>query len=161
MEESRPGHWFDGGGSRVQRWTLKFSAEVLPRFDISSYSTAWPSFRVERPALSTADICTNTSLPPPLRLNKPVAFGRVEHFTVPLAIASSPGEGWPAHLGRHGQSIGLADDGGLYTAPSGNGVAPGCTVGRNSGGGGQPSVDAAVPARRKASGGRRESQAEA
>src|SRR5262249_13040453 len=45
-----------GGRLMDQCWTLRFSAEVLPRFDTSSYSTTWPSLRVVRPALSTAEI---------------------------------------------------------------------------------------------------------
>ena len=36
--------------------TLRFSADVLPRLVTSSYSTAWPSLRVLRPARSTAEI---------------------------------------------------------------------------------------------------------
>ena len=43
-------------GYRSQRETLRFSAEVLPRFETSSYSTTWPSFRPGRPALSTAEM---------------------------------------------------------------------------------------------------------
>jgi hypothetical protein len=39
-----------------QRWTLRFSADVLPRFDASSYSTTCPSFSVVRPARSTAEM---------------------------------------------------------------------------------------------------------
>src|SRR5579872_5914543 len=48
-----------------QRETLRFSAEVLPLLATSSYSTTWPSLRPLRPALSTAEIWTNTSFPPP------------------------------------------------------------------------------------------------
>jgi hypothetical protein len=47
-----------------QRCTLRFSADVLPLFETSSYSTACPSLRLLRPARSTAEMCTNTSLPP-------------------------------------------------------------------------------------------------
>src|SRR5258708_39002800 len=48
----------------VWRQTLRFSAEVLPRLATSSYSTVCPSLSVERPAFSTAEILTKTSLPP-------------------------------------------------------------------------------------------------
>src|ERR1700733_14753192 len=53
------------GAPHAVHFTLRFSAEVLPLFATSSYSTCWPSLRVDRPALSTAEIWTNTSLPPP------------------------------------------------------------------------------------------------
>src|SRR5436190_19090663 len=43
---------------------LRFSADVLPRLVTSSYSTVWPSLSVPRPARSTAEIWTNTSLSP-------------------------------------------------------------------------------------------------
>src|SRR5262249_10831946 len=39
-----------------QRCTLRFSADVLPLFETSSYSTICPSFRPLRPAFSTAEI---------------------------------------------------------------------------------------------------------
>src|SRR5262245_14679892 len=68
-ETGTPRHssvWAGRGGRLLdQCWTLRFSAEVLPRFDTSSYSTTWPSLSVVRPALSTAEIWTKTSLPPP------------------------------------------------------------------------------------------------
>src|ERR1700722_9948305 len=51
--------------SESHRETLRFSADDLPRFSTTSYSTAWPSFNVLSPARSTAEMCTNTSLPPP------------------------------------------------------------------------------------------------
>jgi hypothetical protein len=57
------------GGSAAagesHRETLRFSADDLPRFSTTSYSTAWPSFNEVSPARSTAEMCTNTSLPPP------------------------------------------------------------------------------------------------
>src|SRR5665213_2856362 len=40
--------------------TLRFSAELLPRFSTISYSTCWPSLSVLSPARSTAEMCTNT-----------------------------------------------------------------------------------------------------
>src|SRR3979411_1793862 len=70
--------------------TLRFSAEVLPRLATSSYSTVCPSLSVERPAFSTAEICTNTSLPPLLGWINPKPLVGLNHFTVPLAITSSP-----------------------------------------------------------------------
>src|SRR5712692_749232 len=45
--------------------TLRFSADDFPRLLTISYSTCWPSLSVLRPALSTAEIWTNTSCPPP------------------------------------------------------------------------------------------------
>src|SRR6266567_99465 len=48
-----------------QRDTLRFSADCLPRFSTISYSITCPSLRELRPARSTAEIGTNTSLPPP------------------------------------------------------------------------------------------------
>src|SRR4051812_16191118 len=72
------------------RQTLRFSAEVLPRLATSSYSTVWPSLSVDRPAFSTAEIWTNTSLPPPLGWMNPYPLVGLNHFTVPLAIHESP-----------------------------------------------------------------------
>jgi hypothetical protein len=45
--------------------TLRFSADVLPLFATSWYSTIYPSLRLLRPAFSTAEMWTKTSLPPP------------------------------------------------------------------------------------------------
>src|SRR5438270_503267 len=55
------------GSSRSRSTTLMptISADVLPLFGTSSYSTICPSFRLLSPALSTAEIWTNTSFPPP------------------------------------------------------------------------------------------------
>ena len=39
---------------RSQRWAFRFSNEVLPRLETSSYSTVCPSFKVAKPAFSTA-----------------------------------------------------------------------------------------------------------
>src|SRR5438270_7173091 len=75
---------------RRQRQTLRCSAEVLPRLATSSYSTVCPSLSVERPAFSTAEICTNTSLPPVEGWMNPNPLVGLNHFTVPLAITSSP-----------------------------------------------------------------------
>src|SRR6195952_1947683 len=77
-------------GLRCERQTLRCSAEVLPRLATSSYSTVCPSLSVERPAFSTAEICTNTSLPPLLGWMNPKPLVGLNHFTVPLAITSSP-----------------------------------------------------------------------
>src|SRR5689334_13065799 len=70
--------------SRAWRQTLRFSAEVLPRLATSSYSTVCPSLSVERPAFSTAEICTKTSLPPVLGWINPKPLVGLNHFTVPL-----------------------------------------------------------------------------
>jgi hypothetical protein len=45
--------------------TFKFSADSLPRFATMSKLTFAPSCKLERPAFSTAEMWTNTSLPPP------------------------------------------------------------------------------------------------
>src|SRR5438552_11372352 len=45
--------------------TLRFSADSFPRLLTISYWTIWPSLRLCRPAFSTAEMWTNTSLPPP------------------------------------------------------------------------------------------------
>src|SRR5260364_392575 len=44
-------------------YTFRFSAELLPRLAISSYSIVWPSLRVVSPAFCTAEIWTKMSLP--------------------------------------------------------------------------------------------------
>src|SRR5580704_4960637 len=72
-----------------QRDTFRFSADVLPLLATSSYSTTCPSFRPVRPALSIAEICTNTSFPPPCGAINPYPFCELNHFTVPLAISVS------------------------------------------------------------------------
>src|SRR6202000_2843497 len=66
----------------------RFSALVLPRIlsVLSSKLTFWPSARPERPARSTALMCTNTSLPPSLGWMKPKPFWPLNHFTVPVVI---------------------------------------------------------------------------
>jgi hypothetical protein len=45
--------------------TLRFTADVFPRFSSISYSICCPSLSALNPARSTAEMCTNTSLPPP------------------------------------------------------------------------------------------------
>src|SRR5262245_40409272 len=52
--------WMSRRGQRV----LRFSADCLPRLLTTSYSIVWPSLRELKPARSTAEIWTNTSLPP-------------------------------------------------------------------------------------------------
>jgi hypothetical protein len=44
---------------------LRLTADSFPRLLSISYSTVWPSFSELRPARSTAEMWTNTSLPPP------------------------------------------------------------------------------------------------
>src|SRR5215472_11764649 len=53
-------------GWRIYHLARRFTADVFPRFSSSSNSTCWPSLSELRPARSTAEICTNTSLPPPV-----------------------------------------------------------------------------------------------
>ena len=60
--------------SHSDQRTLKFSAEVLPLFETSSNSMACPSLSPLRPARSTAEMWTNTSLPPPRGWMKPCPF---------------------------------------------------------------------------------------
>src|SRR5215813_3212482 len=49
-----------GDGAQPTRRLTAENFPLLPR--ASSYSTCWPSFRVESPARSTAEMCTKTSL---------------------------------------------------------------------------------------------------
>ena len=68
VRDTGPGRGFlraDVSFRLSQRCTLRFSADVLPLLGTSSYSTICPSFRPLRPAFSTAEMWTNTSLPPP------------------------------------------------------------------------------------------------
>src|SRR5689334_5953021 len=55
------------GGLRRQNGhlTLRLTADSFPRLLSISYSTVCPSFSDLRPARSTAEMWTNTSLPPP------------------------------------------------------------------------------------------------
>src|ERR1700710_862786 len=48
--------------------------------------TFWPSFRVRMPAASTAETCTNTSLPPPSGEMKPKPLAALKNFTVPMVM---------------------------------------------------------------------------
>src|SRR3974377_510469 len=51
---------------RICRYlTLRLAADCLPRSLSISYSMVCPSLRQRRPARSTAEMWTNTSLPPP------------------------------------------------------------------------------------------------
>ena len=50
--------------SRAPHFTRRFSADSLPRLGTISNVTLAPSGRPSRPAFSTAEIWTNTSLPP-------------------------------------------------------------------------------------------------
>src|SRR4029079_15072274 len=65
--------------------SLRFYADSLPLLATSSYSTCAPSLSVFKPARSTAEICTNTSLPPPCGWMNPYPLVGLNHFTVPLA----------------------------------------------------------------------------
>jgi hypothetical protein len=57
-----------------QRAALRFSADVLPRFETSSNSTVCPSFKPGKPARSTAGMWTKTSLPPSSGWMNPYPF---------------------------------------------------------------------------------------
>jgi hypothetical protein len=58
VHQNEKSHRCRAGAIRTesQRETLRFSAEVLPRLETSSYSTTCPSFKPGRPALSTAEM---------------------------------------------------------------------------------------------------------
>ena len=59
-------------GSRLRTYfTRRFSADSLPRLETISNVTLAPSGRPSRPAFSTAEIWTKTSLPPPSGAMKP------------------------------------------------------------------------------------------
>src|ERR1700733_7107956 len=77
------------GFQQDHRCTLRFSADVFPLFATSSYSTTCPSLRPLRPALSTAEIWTNTSFPP-LRLNKSISFLRIKPLHSAARHSRSP-----------------------------------------------------------------------
>jgi len=79
--------WDLSDGSSCGHTTFRFSADVLPLLGTSSYSTVCPSLRVLKPAFSTAEMWTKTSLPPPPEgwIN-PYPLVGLNHFTVPLAI---------------------------------------------------------------------------
>src|SRR6516164_3776445 len=66
----------------------RFSALTLPRIlsAWTSNETFWPSARPERPARSTALMCTKTSFPPSLGWIKPKPFWPLNHLTVPVGI---------------------------------------------------------------------------
>src|SRR6516164_232749 len=70
--------------------TLRLTADSFPRLLSISYSTVCPSFSELRPARSTAEMWTNTSLPPPPDgCMKPYPFVGLNHFTVPVGISVS------------------------------------------------------------------------
>ena len=75
---------------RVDQSTrTRFSADDLPlRPGTSSNSTFWPSSSELRPALSTAEICTNASREPSLGWMNPYPLLGLNHFTVPVAMGS-------------------------------------------------------------------------
>src|ERR1700761_2575896 len=69
-----------------------------------SNETCWPSFSERRPAASTAEACTNTSLPPPSGEMNPKPLVVLKNFTVPMVICISLNIEFPdardAHAGR-------------------------------------------------------------
>jgi hypothetical protein len=67
--------------------TLRLTADVLPwRPDSRSKLTCWPSLSVLRPACSTAEMWTKTSLLPSWGWMKPKPFWGLNHLTVPTAM---------------------------------------------------------------------------
>src|SRR6516165_11397297 len=66
--------------------TLRLSADSFPRLLTTSYWTICPSLRELSPARSTAEIWTNTSLPPSCGGMNPYPLVGLNHFTVPVAI---------------------------------------------------------------------------
>src|SRR5690606_18514481 len=66
----------------------------------SSKLTRCPSERVLSPARSTADMWTNTSLPPPSGWMKPNPLVALNHFTVPVGMKSELP--WPLRNGGRG-----------------------------------------------------------
>jgi hypothetical protein len=71
---------------------FKFSALSLPLFGFGTTSkvTLAPSANDVKPAFSTAEIYTNTSLPPPSGRMNPYPFVALNHFTVPLSWSPFP-----------------------------------------------------------------------
>src|SRR6516225_8811150 len=70
--------------------TLRLVADSLPRLLSISYSTVCPSLSERSPARSTAEMWTNTSLPPPPEgCINPYPFVGLNHFTVPVGISVS------------------------------------------------------------------------
>ena len=75
-------------GATIYFTTERFAAAALPRSICTSYLIFWPSFNPPRPARSTAEMCTNTSLPPSSGWIKPKPFWPLNHLTVPVAIVA-------------------------------------------------------------------------
>jgi len=84
-----PSEWWRGlPRQSANHFNLRFTADALPRLSTSSNSICWPSLSLVSPAFSTAEICTNTSLPVPACTIKPKPFCELNHFTVPVAITA-------------------------------------------------------------------------
>src|SRR5438270_176941 len=70
-EQHAPQAWHAAASSaagrvdKIGHLTLSFTADSFPRLLSISYSTVCPSLSELRPACSTAEMWTNTSLPPP------------------------------------------------------------------------------------------------
>src|ERR1700761_1862522 len=81
------------GGARTRRPRFQTAERVVglaPRASgWMSKFTFWPSLRVRRPAASTAETWTNTSLPPPSGEMKPKPLVALKNFTVPMVIEFS------------------------------------------------------------------------
>src|SRR5215467_6803875 len=89
MESGQPTASRDRPKLAVGYLTLRFTADVFPRFSSISYSICCPSLSVLSPACSTAEIWTNTSLPPACGWINPSPLVGLNHFTVPRAISIS------------------------------------------------------------------------
>jgi len=79
-----------GRARSIVHLTLRLTADVFPRFSSSSYSICCPSLSAVSPARSTAEMWTNTSLPPACGWMNSVALRRIEplhgaarHFDLP------------------------------------------------------------------------------
>src|ERR1700731_1922767 len=75
------------GMVRRDQTALRLIARALPRSIPNSNVTFWPSFSPRKPADCTAEMCTNTSLPPSWGAIKPKPLVVLNHLTVPVAIA--------------------------------------------------------------------------
>src|SRR5262249_56015110 len=86
--EGRRGRWGGGGVSERNQGVCRLAAADLPLRGSAWMSklSFWPSTRVLMPARSTAEICTNTSGPPPSCTMNPKPFWALKNFTVPVAI---------------------------------------------------------------------------
>ena len=77
-------HWRDYSAFRLM-------AENLPLFPFcTSNETCWFSANVDRPARSTAEMCTNTSFEPSCGVMNPKPLVALKNFTVPVVDMNFP-----------------------------------------------------------------------